>query len=75
MNDFEQMASGIFMTVKKMVNDSYYYGRHPEDTRKELEALENKLAVLLHQQYKKGRQDAMKDAISVATKNGLGGKK
>lgn len=75
MNDFEQMASGVTMTINKLIHDRQYYGKEPEDLRKEVEAIGDRVAVLLHQQYKKGRQDAMKDAISVATKNGLGGKK
>lgn len=29
MDEFEQIASGLMMPIKKVVDDSYYYGRHP----------------------------------------------
>lgn len=60
MDEFEQIASGLMMPIKKVVNDSYYYGRHPEDSRKELEKAENKLAEKLREQYERGQQDLAK---------------
>lgn len=60
MDQIEQIVSDLMMPIKKVVNDSYYYGRHPEDSRKELEKAENKLAEKLQEQYERGQQDLAK---------------
>lgn len=51
MNEFEQIASGLMMPIKKGV---------PEDNRKVLDEVENKLAEKLQEQYEKGQQDLAK---------------
>lgn len=54
MDQIEQIVSGLMMPIKKEVNDAYYYGRHPEQSRKVLDELETKLSSQLARQYVKG---------------------
>lgn len=34
MDQIEQIVSGLMMPIIKEFNDAYYYGRHPEQSRK-----------------------------------------
>lgn len=54
MDQIEQIVSGLMIPIKKEVNDAYYYGRHPEDSRKVLDELETKLSSQLARQYDLG---------------------
>lgn len=75
MNYFEQLASGVTMTINKLIHNRQYYEKEPEDLRKEVEAIGDRVAVLLHQQYKKGRKDALEDVFNEVTKKSVGGNK
>lgn len=72
----EQIVSGLMMPIKKEVNDAYYYGRHPEQSRKVLDELETKLSSQLVRQYIKGRNEGRKDLVQEIRKlKGIGGHK
>ncbi|KRL84629.1 hypothetical protein [Ligilactobacillus apodemi] len=74
MDQIEQIVSGLMMPIKKEVNDAYYYGRHPEKSRKVLSNLEDELAKKFKEQYelgwKAGEQATLKKLLK-----GLGGHK
>ena len=74
MDQIEQIVSGLMMPIKKEVNDAYYYGRHPKDSRKVLDELETKLSSQLARQYVKG-WDAGRQALVQELQKGLGGHK
>lgn len=74
MDQIEQIASGLMMPIKKEVNDAYYYGRHPEQSRKVLDELETKLSSQLARQYVKG-WDAGRKALAQELQKGIGGHK
>ncbi len=74
MDQIEQIVSGLMVPIKKEVNDAYYYGRHPEDSRKVLDELETKLSSQLARQYVKGWK-AGRQALVQELQKGLGGHK
>ena len=74
MDQIEQIVSGLMMPIEKEVNDAYYYGRHPEDSRKVLDELETKLSSQLARQYVKG-WDAGRKALVQELQKGIGGHK
>ena len=61
MDQIEQIVSDIMMLIKKEVNDAYYYGRHPEQSRKVLYELETKLSSQLARQYVKGWEEGQRE--------------
>lgn len=75
MDQIEQIASGLMMPIKKEVNDAYYYGRHPEDSRKVLDELETKLSSQLARQYVKGWNAGRKALIQELQQKKVGGHK
>ena len=76
MDQIEQIVSGLMMPIKKEVNDAYYYGRHPEQSRKVLDELETKLSSQLARQYVEGWDAGRKDlAQEIQKLKGIGGHK
>lgn len=76
MDKIEQIVSGLMMPIKKEVNDAYYYGRHPEDSRKVLDELETKLSSQLARQYVKGWNEGQRELAQKLQKlKGIGGHK
>lgn len=74
MDQIEQIVSGLMMPIKKEVNDAYYYGRHPEQSRKVLDELETKLSSQLARQYVKGWNEG-RQALANELQKGIGGHK
>lgn len=74
MDQIEQIVSGLMMPIKKEVNDAYYYGRHPEQSRKVLDELETKLSSQLARQYVKGWNEGQRELAQKLSK-GIGGHK
>ena len=74
MDQIEQIVSGLMMPIKKEVNDAYYYGRHPEQSRKVLDELETKLSSQLARQYVKGWEEGQRELTQRLLK-GIGGHK
>lgn len=75
MDQIEQIVSGLMMPIKKEVNDAYYYGRHPEQSRKVLDELETKLASQLARQYAKGWNAGQQALIQELQQKRVGGHK
>lgn len=75
MDQIEQIVSGLMMPIKKEVNDAYYYGRHPEQSRKVLDELETKLSSQLARQYVKGWNEGRKDLAQEIQQKTVGGHK
>ena len=74
MDQIEQIVSGLMMPIKKEVNDAYYYGRHPEQSRKVLDELETKLSSQLARQYVKGWNAGQRE-LAQKLQKGIGGHK
>ena len=74
MDQIEQIVSDLMMLIKKEVNDAYYYGRHPEQSRKVLDELETKLSSQLARQYVKGWNEGQRELAQKLLK-GIGGHK
>lgn len=75
MDQIEQIVSGLMMPIKKEVNDAYYYGRHPEDSRKVLDELETKLSSQLARQYMRGWKAGQQALAQELQKKTVGGHK
>ena len=75
MDQIEQIVSGLMVPIKKEVNDAYYYGRHPEQSRKVLDEFETKLSSQLARQYVKGWDAGRKALVQELQQKGLGGHK
>lgn len=75
MDQIEQIVSGLMMPIKKEVNYAYYYGRHPEQSRKVLDELETKLSSQLARQYVKGWYAGRKDLGQELQQKTVGGHK
>lgn len=75
MDQIEQIVSGLMMPIKKEVNDAYYYGRHPEQSRKVLDELETKLSSQLARQYVKGWDAGRKALVQELQQKMVGGHK
>ena len=74
MDQIEQIVSGLMMPIKKEVNDAYYYGRHPEQSRIVLDELETKLSSQLARQYVKGWNEGQRELAQKVLK-GIDGHK
>ena len=74
MDQIEQIVSGLMMPIKKEVNDAYYYGRHPEQSRKVLDELETKLSSQLARQYVEGWNEGQRE-LAQKLQKGIGGHK
>lgn len=71
----DEFVSKVMKTIEDEASAAYYYGKPPYQSRSVLYEIEKQLSSQLAMQYQRGWNDGLKQAIKLAERKGIGGKK